>query len=72
MTARLRQTLTYCLRCLFIAGLVEERKHILLVRLNAGLIERVDAQDVAADAASLLKEVNQLSEVILVLRGSTR
>ena len=66
----LRQSLTNCLRCLFVAGLVEEGKHIFLVSLHAGLIERIDTQDVTADATRLLKEVDQLSEVVLVEFGN--
>ena len=38
-------------RCLLVARLVQQGEHIFLVRLHAGLVERVYAEDVTADAA---------------------
>ena len=46
---------------LFVAGLAEEGEHIALVGLHAGLVEGVDVEDVAAYAASLLEEVDELT-----------
>ena len=42
-------------------GFPQEREHVLLVRLHTGLVKGIDAQDVAADAAGQLKEVEQLA-----------
>ncbi len=39
------------------AGLAQKAEHLLFVRLNTGLIERVDAQEVSADGDTMLKEV---------------
>ena len=49
-------------RSLFVAGFVQQGEHILLVRLHAGLVERIDAEDVAADAAGALEEVEQRAD----------
>ena len=52
----------------FVAGLVEQGEHIFLVGLHAGLVERVHAQNVAADAAGALKKVDELAQVALGAR----
>src|SRR5574344_393320 len=49
-----------------ITRLVEQCEHILLVSLHTWLIECVDTQHTTTDAASLLKEINQLTQVILI------
>ena len=42
------------------AGLAEHLEHILLVRLDAGLVEGVDAGHVAGDGAGELEEADEL------------
>ena len=54
------------LRCLLVAWLAKKSEHVLLVCLNTRLVEWVDAQNVAADAASLLEKVDELTKVVLV------
>ena len=49
---------------LLIAGLSKESKHVLLVRLDTGLIERIYGKQVSGDAACLLEKVNQLAEPV--------
>lgn len=49
----------------FVAGFCEEGEHVALVGLDTGLVEGVHTEDVAADTASLLKEVDELTEVFL-------
>ncbi len=51
---------------LLVARFLEESEHVLLVGLYAGLVEGVNTEHVAADAASLLEEVDELAEVVLV------
>ena len=41
---------------IFIAGLAQKGKHILLISLHAGLIEGIHAQQVAGQAADILKK----------------
>ena len=53
-------------RCLLVARLVQQGEHIFLVRLHAGLVERVYAEDVTADAAGLLEEVEQRTDGVCV------
>ena len=53
-------------RCLLVAGLVKQGKHVLLVCLHARLVEGVHAKDVAGDTAGTLEEINQLAEIELV------
>ena len=38
-------------------GLVEKREHILLVRLNAGLVKGINAESVTGNSARKLEEV---------------
>ena len=45
-------------------------EHIFLVRLHAGLVERVYAEDVTADAAGLLEEVEQRTDGVCVDCGN--
>ena len=47
---------------LLVAGLAEQREHILLVGLDTGLIEGIDAEQIAGQTAGELKEVNELAE----------
>ena len=54
------------LRLLLISRFAEKSKHILLISLHARLIEWIHAKDIAADSASLLKEIEESTEVILV------
>ena len=56
------ESLSLCL----ITWLAEEGEHVLLVCLNTWLVEWVDAEHVAADTASLLEEVEEGAEVVLV------
>lgn len=42
---------------LLVTRFVEQGEHVLLVGLYARLVERIDSQNVAADAACLLEEV---------------
>ena len=56
-------------RCLFVAGLIKQGKHVLLVCLHARLVEGVYAEDVAGDTAGTLEEINQLAKVELVEYG---
>ena len=46
---------------ILVAGLAEEGKHILLVRLHAGLVEGIHIQQIAGQAAGILKEVDELA-----------
>ena len=50
---------------ILIARLAEESEHILLVALNAGLVEGVDTEHISAYGASLLEEVNHVAEALL-------
>src|SRR3712207_4535470 len=54
----------------FVAGLVEQGKHVFLVSLYARLVERVYTENVAADATCYLEEIDELSDVILVELGN--
>ena len=49
---------------LFIAGLAQQREHVLLVGFHAGLVEGIHAQQVAGQTAGLLEEVAQVAEVV--------
>ena len=60
------QTLLNSLALSLISWLVEQSKHILLVSLNTWLVEWVYTEDVAADTASNLEEVDNLTKVVLV------
>ena len=53
-------------RGLFIARLVQQSEHVLLVGFHARLVEGIHTQDVAADAASLFEEVKQTADAFLV------
>ncbi len=46
---------------IFVAGLAEKSEHVLLVSLNAGLVEGVDCEEITGDAACLLEEVDELT-----------
>ena len=48
---------------LLIAFFAEQSEHILLVCLDAWLIEGIYAEQIAGDAAGLLEEVNEVAEV---------
>ena len=52
-----------------ISWFVEQCKHVLLVCLYSRLVERVNSEDIAADAATNLEEVDELAEIILVEFG---
>ena len=54
------------LRLLLVSRLVEQGEHVLLVRLDARLVERIDFQHIAADAAGFFEEVEELADVVLV------
>ena len=47
---------------LLIAGLAQQREHILLIGFNAGLVEGVYVQQIAGQAAGIFKKVNQPAE----------
>ena len=49
-----------------VTRLVKKSEHVLLVSLNTRLVERIDLLKESADAASLLKEVDELTEVVSV------
>ena len=49
-----------------ISRLVQKSKHILLVSLHTRLVERIHTEDVCRYATSLLEEVEELSEIVLV------
>ena len=44
-----------------VAGFVEQSEHIFLVGFHTWLIERIDTEQISANAAGALKEINQLS-----------
>ena len=46
----------------FVAGLFEQGEHVALVGFYAGLVEGVDAEEIAADAHCFLEEIDELSE----------
>lgn len=54
---------------LFVTRLVQQGEHILLVGFHTRLVERINPQQVAADAACFLKEVQQSAETFLVQCG---
>ena len=60
------QSCADCLALLLVAWLVKECEHVLLVCLYTWLVEWVHAKNVAADTATDLKEVEQLTDVVLV------
>ena len=49
-----------------VTGLAKKGEHVLLVGLNSGLVERIDSEQVGADAARKLEEIEQSTEVVLV------
>ena len=49
-------------RLLFKAFLAQQREHVLLVSLHAGLVEGVHVEQVTADGASHLEEINQFAK----------
>ena len=51
---------------LFRAGLAEHTEHILLVRLDAGLVEGIDAEERGGHRTGVLKEVDKLAEMVLI------
>ena len=51
---------------LLIAWLAEKSEHILLVCLDARLVEWVNVNHVTADTASLLEEIEESSDVVLI------
>ena len=55
-------SLSLCL----IAGLAEESKHVAFVVLYTRLVEGVYTQYITAHAATLLEEVEQLTDVVFV------
>ncbi len=50
----------------FVARLIEQSEHVLLVCFHTRLVEWVDTKNESADAASLLEEVDELAEVVLI------
>jgi hypothetical protein len=50
----------------FVAGLVQQCKHILLVCFHTRLVERIDSQNITADTASYFKEVEQTSDAFFI------
>ena len=52
--------------CQLETGFAEEVEHVAFVGLDAGLVEGVDTERVAADATGKLKEVDQLAEGVFV------
>lgn len=52
-----------------VAWLVEQCEHILLVGLYSRLVEWVHAEDVAADAARFLEEIDDFAEAALCERA---
>ena len=48
----------------FVSGLGEESKHVTFVVFHARLVERINAENVSADTASLFKEVNKLTDAV--------
>src|SRR3712207_4880769 len=63
------QSFLYGFACLFVARLIEQGKHILLVGLYTRLVEWVYLHEQTADATGFLEEVYHLSEVVLVQCG---
>ena len=43
--------------CFFVARLSKQREHIALIALHSGLVKRIHAQYIAADAAGKLEEI---------------
>lgn len=54
---------------LFVAGFGEESEHVALVSLDTGLVEGIHAENVAADSASLLEEIDELTEIFFLKSG---
>ena len=52
-------------RLCLVAGLAEEAEHVFLIRLHAGLVEGVDAGDIARHAAGILEEVDKRADGFL-------
>ena len=51
---------------LLVAWLAQKSEHVLLVSLYARLVERIHTEDITADTACLLEEIEEGSEVVLV------
>ena len=51
---------------LLVSWLAQKSEHVLLVSLNARLIKRIHTENITADTASLLEEIEEGSEVVLV------
>ena len=51
---------------LFVTRLSKKSEHVLLISLDAWLVERIHAKHVAADSACLLEEIEEGTEVVLV------
>ena len=60
------QTLFDFTALFLVARFVKECKHVLLVCFDSWLVERIDVDELSADATALLKEVNELTEIVLV------
>ena len=50
---------------LLIAGFSKQGKHILLVAFYAGLVERIYAEQIAGNCASLFEEIDQCTQGFL-------
>ena len=61
----LLQSLADGFALLFIAGLVEQGKHIALVVFYTGLVEGVPSQDISAYTAGFINELYELAQVTL-------
>ena len=68
MTKRLTfQLFQQSLPQFFIAGLAQQGEHVLLIGLHAGLVKGIHVQQIAAQAAGILEEVDQLAQGMGVL-----
>ena len=54
-----------CFSCFFVTWFFEKGKHVFLVSLYARLVEWVNIKDITADTASLFKEIDDFTKVIL-------
>ena len=63
LSSYLLETFSYGFAFGFITGFVEQSKHVAFVCFYAGLVEGIDVEDITADTACFLEEVNELSQI---------
>ncbi len=54
---------------ILVAGLAQQGEHVLFIGLHAGLVEGIDLQQIAGQAAHILEEVDQIAHAVLADLG---